>query len=534
MSSAVELPAPGTAAVLAHPAAHALAAVAVIARRDVERQLRRPGVLASQLVQIGFFVLVYAIGIGGMVPQVDGVPFAAYAFPGIVLLQVVTVGVSSGLTYAWDRDFGVLREMLVAPVPRICLPAGKALGAVTVITAQSAAIVALGPLLGLRLTATSYLLAVACCAATAGVFSLLGLYLAMAISRVETLQAAIQLAMYPLLFLSGSVFAIDSAPSWLRADDAESDDLRRRAAALGRARTACEGARLGVRRRSTWRCWQRCCCSRRPASGGGSGADAPTAMTVAPSAELASPLSSRLATACARLEDDRGAHPSVPSWKPLQPLPAAAGEDEPPRIADRAIGWLDAHLAWFHPDRWEQHLPRRQFPGSPMLELLICRELHDQRPGTHAAFVDRAVELAQRVVSRVDVAEGLHRTPQLFTYHAWLIILLERLCGTATGLRPVVEAQLAAGRTGIPSAAAAAVRALELRHVLDLGAIVSDLPSTSELLRRWWSEHTRNPLAVADGDAYALTHAVFYATDFGRRPAASRSPPTASSSIGPS
>jgi ABC-2 type transport system permease protein len=107
--------------------------------------------------------------------------------------------------------------MLVAPVPRICLPAGKALGAVVVITLQSAAILALGPLLGLPLTVTSYALAVACCAVTASVFSMLGLYLAMAIRRVETLQAAIQLAMYPLLFLSGSVFSIESAPAWLQA-----------------------------------------------------------------------------------------------------------------------------------------------------------------------------------------------------------------------------------------------------------------------------------------------------------------------------
>jgi len=241
-------------------------------------------------------------------------------------------------------------------------------------------------------------------------------------------------------------------------------------------------------------------------------------VTVAPSAELKSTVAGRLATACARLEDHRGAHPSVPGWKRLEPIPAARG-DGPLRLADRAIGWLEAQLAWFDPDCWEKYLPRRLFPAGPILELLlVCRELRDQRLDSHAAFVGRVLELAQRVVTRSDVVEGLHRTPQLFTYHAWLIVLLERLCGSAGGLRSVVEAQLAAGRTGISSPAGAAVRALELRHVLDLGDMASDLPSTSELFGRWWSEHTHNPLAVADGDAYALTHAVFYATDFGRTP----------------
>ena len=201
---------------LPRPARHAARAVMVIAGRDIERQLRRPGVLLSQLVQVAFFILVYAVGVGGMVQEIDGVSFGAYAFAGIVLLQVVTVSVSSGMTYAWDRDFGVLREMLVAPVPRVCLPLGKAVGAVVVVTVQSALILALGPIVGLPLTVTSYVLVLACCAAAAGVFSLLGLYLAIAIRRVETLQAAIQMAMFPLLFLSGSVFATDTAPRWLQ------------------------------------------------------------------------------------------------------------------------------------------------------------------------------------------------------------------------------------------------------------------------------------------------------------------------------
>lgn len=215
MPAALDLPTAGSAAILPSPAAHAVGAVLVIARRDVERQLRNPGVLLAQLMQVGFFVLVFAVGVGGMVGEVEGVPFGAFAFAGIVLLQAVTVSVSSGLTYAWDREFGVLREMLVAPVPRVCLPLGKALGSVALVTLQSAALLGCGPLLGVPLTVASYALAVACCAVTAAAFSLLGLYLAMAIRGVETLQAAIQLAMYPLLFLSGSVFAPGSAPGWL-------------------------------------------------------------------------------------------------------------------------------------------------------------------------------------------------------------------------------------------------------------------------------------------------------------------------------
>ncbi|MFI5493485.1 ABC transporter permease [Actinoplanes sp. NPDC051859] len=189
--------------------------ILIIAQRDLTRQVRHPGVLAAQAVQILFFVLVYGIGFGGMIAPIDGVAFSAYVYPGIIAIQVVTIGLSSGLTYAWDRDFGVLREMLVAPVPRICLPLGKVAATVTLMAAQSAAMLAVAPLLGLDLSAASFTAGILVYAGTAAVFSVIGLLLATTISSVQTLQAAIQMGMYPLLFLSGSVFNPGQVPAWL-------------------------------------------------------------------------------------------------------------------------------------------------------------------------------------------------------------------------------------------------------------------------------------------------------------------------------
>ncbi|BCJ44142.1 transport permease protein [Actinoplanes ianthinogenes] len=190
-------------------------AILIIAQRDLFRQVRHPGVLAAQAVQILFFVLVYAVGFDGMIAPVDGVAFSAYVYPGIIAVQVVTVGISSGLTYAWDRDYGVLREMLVAPVPRICLPLGKVAATVALMAAQSAVMLAVAPLLDLPLSVLSFAAGVGVYAATAAVFSVIGLLLATVIASVQTLQAAVQMGMYPLLFLSGSVFNPDQVPSWL-------------------------------------------------------------------------------------------------------------------------------------------------------------------------------------------------------------------------------------------------------------------------------------------------------------------------------
>jgi ABC-2 type transport system permease protein len=215
-------PAPGTAdgagETLADRLSTGLRAISVIAHRDLLRQAKRPGMLVSQAVQIVFFVLVYAVGFDGMIGSVgSGTPFSAYVFPGIIAIQVVSVGVASGQTYAWDREYGVLRELLVAPVPRICLPLGKVAAGAGMVTVQSVVMLAFAPLAGVPLTPFRFAAAAGCFALTAALFSVIGLCLATLIQRVQTLQSTVQLAMFPMLFLSGSVFSPEEAPGWLAA-----------------------------------------------------------------------------------------------------------------------------------------------------------------------------------------------------------------------------------------------------------------------------------------------------------------------------
>ncbi|MFJ4825640.1 ABC transporter permease [Streptomyces bacillaris] len=193
----------------------ALRAIGVIAHRDLLRQVKRPGMLVSQGVQILFFVLVYAVGFNAMIGSVGAMPFSAYVFPGIIAIQVVSIGVASGQTYAWDREYGVLRELLVAPVPRICLPLGKVVAGAGMVSGQSIVMLAFAPLAGIELTPGRFAAAVGVYALTAVVFSVIGLSLATVIKRVQTLQATVQLAMFPMLFLSGSVFSAQDAPDWL-------------------------------------------------------------------------------------------------------------------------------------------------------------------------------------------------------------------------------------------------------------------------------------------------------------------------------
>lgn len=190
-------------------------AVAVVAARDMLRQVGRPGNLLAQAMQIVFFLLVYAVGFNGMVGSVAGLDFRAYVFPGIVAIHVVSLGMNSGMTFAWDRMFGPMREMLIAPVPRWSILAGKMAGTAGVAACHAAVLVALAPLVGVAVTPVSAAAAVAVCAAGATTFCACGLLLASVTRRIETLQNVVQLALYPMLFLSGSVFRPDQLPHWM-------------------------------------------------------------------------------------------------------------------------------------------------------------------------------------------------------------------------------------------------------------------------------------------------------------------------------
>lgn len=187
-----------------------------VAQRELLRLRAQPSQLFSQALQLVFFLLVYAVGLGGMVSQPGtGISFAAFVFPGVIAIMAVTSGVSAGLTFAWDREFGFMREMMIAPAPRLALCAGKVLGVTAQAVTLGAVFLLTGPLFGVALSPASYFLSVLTIALVATTFCLVGLAAAVNFTKVETLQSTTQLLMYPMLFLSGSVFDPGHTNRWL-------------------------------------------------------------------------------------------------------------------------------------------------------------------------------------------------------------------------------------------------------------------------------------------------------------------------------
>ncbi|MGW4561579.1 DUF6895 family protein [Streptomyces sp. NPDC004561] len=212
------------------------------------------------------------------------------------------------------------------------------------------------------------------------------------------------------------------------------------------------------------------------------------------------------------------------SWAPLPLHVRAAGsaldDDAAARqVLTGALQWLEAHVEWFAPGRWEEFLPRRPFRPGPLLELLgLLRIL--ERAGvlsTSAPLARHALDLAQKTADEPDFGHGLRRADEFFPYHLNFIGLLELLGRPRAALRADCQALLAADAGGHSRAYKPALNRIELRYFADRGHFTapSRLPDLGTLHRQSIAALDPDVLRLTESETYAFTHVLFYTTDFG-------------------
>ena len=194
-----------------------LRGIHVVWKRELIRFLRARTRIVTGLVQPVLFLFVLGGGLSPLVGGAGGLDFRQFVFPGVVAMSVVTTAIFSAVSIVWDREFGFLREMLVAPVSRAALVVGKALGGTTVATLQGTIMLALAPLVGIRLTPLMVAEVMGASALMAFTLTSFGLVVAGRIKRIESFQVVMQFALFPMLFLSGALFPIHGLPGWLGA-----------------------------------------------------------------------------------------------------------------------------------------------------------------------------------------------------------------------------------------------------------------------------------------------------------------------------
>jgi len=177
--------------------------------------LRTRARILSSFVQPVLFLFVLGYGMSTLVGSTAGFDFKKFLFPGIVAMTVMSTAISAAISIVWDREFGFLREMLVAPVSRTALVSGKTLGGASIATVQGTIMLALAPLIGVRLTPLVVVEVIGLELLMAVSLTAFGVFVASHIRRMEGFSVVMQLLLFPMLFLSGALFPLHGLPGWL-------------------------------------------------------------------------------------------------------------------------------------------------------------------------------------------------------------------------------------------------------------------------------------------------------------------------------
>jgi ABC-2 type transport system permease protein len=168
--------------------------------------------MIGSLGQPLIFLLAFGFGFGKIYSQAGHGDYMQFLAPGIVCMAILFTSVFSGIEIIWDRQFGFLKETLVAPVPRLHIMIGRTLGGSTVALAQGLVVFGLAVLFGFRPSLAALPLAVVFMFLIAALFTAFGTALASQINDMQSFPLIINFLVMPLFFLSGAMFPLSGLP----------------------------------------------------------------------------------------------------------------------------------------------------------------------------------------------------------------------------------------------------------------------------------------------------------------------------------
>lgn len=145
-----------------------------------------------------------------------GVDYQQYIFPGVIALTLIFSSLQSATSIIWDREFGILKEVLAAPVPRLSIIAGKALGGASQATMQGIITMLFAPLIGLWLKPIVILQLVVMMFVVGFALTSLGIVIAGKMTSFEGFGAISNFVVMPMYFLSGAIYPTANVPGWLK------------------------------------------------------------------------------------------------------------------------------------------------------------------------------------------------------------------------------------------------------------------------------------------------------------------------------
>ena len=185
--------------------------------RELRRYTRSRAQIVASLGQPLLYLLALGFGLGPIFEKAGQGSYLQFVAPGVIAMSILFTSVFSGIGMLWDRQFGFLKETLVAPVPRIQVMIGRTLGGATVAVIQGMLIAVICLIAGLRVhNLSSIPLAFFFMGLTAFVFASLGMAIGSILEDMQGFQLVMNFLVLPIFFLSGALFPLTNLPLVLK------------------------------------------------------------------------------------------------------------------------------------------------------------------------------------------------------------------------------------------------------------------------------------------------------------------------------
>ena len=188
----------------------------VVLLRELKRYFRAKARIISSVAQSFFFLAIFGLGIGSFVGNVGETTYFSYLAPGIIAMGLIFGSVASGISVIFDRQFGFMKEMLVAPVSRTSIILGKILGGALTASIQGVILLGVATAMGAFVLNLAFALGVIAAIGvmlliTAG-FVGLGVAIGSRLNDFHAFQLLSTFVLWPLFMLSGVFFPIEAVP----------------------------------------------------------------------------------------------------------------------------------------------------------------------------------------------------------------------------------------------------------------------------------------------------------------------------------
>jgi ABC-2 type transport system permease protein len=184
--------------------------------RELRRYVRSRAQIVASLGQPLMYLLALGFGMGPIFQKAGQGSYLQFVAPGVICMSVLFSSIFSGMGLLWDRQFGFLKETLVAPVPRLYIMLGRTLGAATVAVLQGLLVMLVCFIAGFRFTSPATLpLALLFMALIASAFSALGTAIGSALENMQGFQLIMNFLVMPIFFLSGALYPLNNLPTAL-------------------------------------------------------------------------------------------------------------------------------------------------------------------------------------------------------------------------------------------------------------------------------------------------------------------------------